>query len=496
MKTVLGHNQDLAYEHSENHLLEFFSKAGSLMIKKQKATKTRKGNYCKVEVPTSYYGEGTETTALTLFKTAWRGGDYLKCLQLMFNLRNPRGGNGNRSGFRQIVNWLANNYPDYIVTNIALIPKYGRWDDLYACYNTPGQTAAMMLWAQAITNQDGLACKWADRKDKKLADFMGLEIGAFRRLVVCGSKTVEQQMCANEWEDIDHEHVPSVAMARYTNAFNRHCPQFSTFKEEVKAGTKEIKAGAVFPHDLVRTVLNGDPEVADLQFKALPNFLLDDLGKTKKMFAIADVSGSMNSLVSGSIRAVDVALSLALYCSDKIGENNYFYRKFQIFSTDNIVIDWKNNSFSGVVTATLENRIAQSTDIYAALDRLRQEAVSNNVSKEDMIDTLLIVSDMQFDNKNDKNDFDETAIGGSYDSDYAGAVESAMCRWEETGYNRPKIVYWNLCGYEGQQCTMKDKNVCLVSGFSPSVLTGVLSGEMDPIKVMLRTIAKYDDVRV
>ena len=65
------HNGANAFEHSENHALEFFSKAGSLYTKKQ-----------------SYYGN--ESSALELFKNAWRS-DNETAMKLLFWLRDCRG---------------------------------------------------------------------------------------------------------------------------------------------------------------------------------------------------------------------------------------------------------------------------------------------------------------------------------------------------------------------------------------------------------------------
>ena len=76
------HNGANAFEHSENHTLEFFSKAGSLFTKKQ-----------------TYYG--SESTAIQLFKNAWRA-DKETSMKLLFWLRDCRGGSGNRSGSREI----------------------------------------------------------------------------------------------------------------------------------------------------------------------------------------------------------------------------------------------------------------------------------------------------------------------------------------------------------------------------------------------------------
>ena len=65
-------NNAVAFDHSEDHLLEFFSKAGSLFKGKK-----------------SYYGN--ESTALELFKAAWRTGREETCMKLAFWLRDIRG---------------------------------------------------------------------------------------------------------------------------------------------------------------------------------------------------------------------------------------------------------------------------------------------------------------------------------------------------------------------------------------------------------------------
>jgi len=76
-----------AHEHSLDHALEFFSKAGSLFVNSD-----------------TYYG--SEDTALGLFQKTWIV-EPLTSMKLLFWLRDCRGGAGNRSGFRACLNWLA-----------------------------------------------------------------------------------------------------------------------------------------------------------------------------------------------------------------------------------------------------------------------------------------------------------------------------------------------------------------------------------------------------
>lgn len=40
-----------------------------------------------------------------------------------------------------MVNYLAKKHPEMVLPNVALIPFYGRWDDMYALVGTPAESA-------------------------------------------------------------------------------------------------------------------------------------------------------------------------------------------------------------------------------------------------------------------------------------------------------------------------------------------------------------------
>jgi hypothetical protein len=462
-------NGAVAFEHSEDNLVEFFSKAGSLYVNKG-----------------TYYGN--ESTALELFKNAWRTDNY-KSMQLAMWLRDCRGGSGNRSGFRAIINWLGNNYPEWIKANIALIPKYGRWDDLVALYNTPCEKDALHIWSLAIQSVDanvfGLAAKWADRQDVKLRNYMGFSPKGFRKLLVSKTMVVESLMCSGRWEKVNYNHVPSVASARYANAFKKHDEtRYNEWRESLASpeSVNKVNAEVLLPHDIVRMVQHcygDDPAVvnalAEAQLKAIPNYM----EKTnKRIMSILDFSGSMSSVnVAGSVTALDVALGLGLYCSEKVGSNNPFYRAVIPFSTNSKLVSWKGMSLVAAINK-IPNGYCGSTDIKQALKVLLDAGKFFNATNDQMPNVLLILSDMQFDQ-------------GVTHSETP--VEESLKEWEAAGYARPQIVYWNLAGYQNQPETAFKKDVALVSGYSPSVLKAVLSGEdFTPIAVMNRTISKYE----
>jgi len=449
----------IQYEFSLDHALEFFSKAGSLFIGRQ-----------------SFYQD--EESALSLFQKSWVVEKEIS-MKLLFWLRDCRGGAGNRSGFRECINWLASDSPEWVEANIHLVPVHGRWDDLRALFGTPCESEAARLWANALLNKEVLAAKWADRKDKPLRHQLHMNEKFFRKLLASIRKNhiVEHKMCHNLWKEIEYDKVPSVTMARYTNAFSRHdSERFERYKEALKQNKATIKADVLFPHDCVRTAFSGDTEIADAQFEALPNYMENT---DEKVIVIADTSGSMSVCVSGSIQAVDISQGLALYCSAKIPKDNPFHKKFLSFSNEGEFKDWNGMTFSQAVRdQEIFDGAIGTTRIDKALDLILKTAKFFNLTQDQMPTMLLIVSDMQF----------HSGVRGD-----GTEVEKALKKWIKAGYEIPQIVYWNTAGYAGSPATVKSKNIGLVSGFSPSILKSILVAEdFRPESIMLRTLEKYE----
>jgi len=477
---------DFAYENTGDTLVEFFSKAGSRFSKR-----------------TFYHDEPT-ASVLDLFRPAWVTDNY-KAMQLAMWLRDCRGGSGNRSGFRQVVEWVGKEHPEWIKANLHLIPEVGRWDDLVALSGTPCEEDAFNFWTKAIIEGHGLAAKWAPREKNnkeiyhKLRKIAKMSPKDFRKLLVKTTKVVESKMCTDKWYEIDYnKEVPSVAMARYNNAFGKHdSVRFSNWKDSLAdpESGNEIKATVLYPHDVIRTLradladnftcrncysystsgqMFADSVIANAQFKALPDYLE---GTDQRIMSICDFSGSMSDPVSGSVQAIDVSMSLGLYCSDRLGENNPFYRRFIPFSDSSCLVDWRKDTFS-VAAQKYNDGWCGSTNIRAALDRILDAAKLLNATNDQIPNVLLIISDMQWDQGTTGN---------------LTSVEAAMKAWEDAGYMRPKILYWDLAGYDTAPARVNHKDVALVSGFSPSVLKAVLAAkDFSPMAVLEEAIAKYE----
>lgn len=63
--------------------------------------------------------------------------DKLMAMKWLFYARDVRGGLGERRLFRACMVPLAKEFPEYVAPVVALVPEYGRWDDLWCLLDTP-----------------------------------------------------------------------------------------------------------------------------------------------------------------------------------------------------------------------------------------------------------------------------------------------------------------------------------------------------------------------
>jgi hypothetical protein len=398
--------------------------------------------------------------------------------------RDIRGGAGERKQFRDLLAKLESSNPTLAARIMHKIPELGRWDDLFTYVDPLNRRKAFDMVGDALRNEDGLCAKWMPRKGPiaaELRNHLGMTPKQYRKTLVRLTQVVETQMCAKDWNNINFSHVPSLASARYQKAFGRNASEaYAKYIRELQKPQAErdpkfkINASAVYPYDVVKSVVKGNAAVADEQWKALPNYVGD-----ARIMPMVDVSGSMGSLRyggSGSVQPIDVAVSLGLYLSEK--NSSDFKDMFLTFS---------GRPKLEILRGTLSQRITQlerahwqmNTNLHAAFDEILRVAVRGNVPAEDMPDMLLILSDMQFDSC---TRFDDSA------------QEMIARKYAKAGYEVPKIVFWNLSPYGSDNTPVRfdDKGVCHVSGFSPAIMKAVLSVEdledFTPFNVMVKTL--------
>lgn len=430
----------------------------------------------------------------------------------LFFARDIREGMGERRLFRICYQRLVELDIDLFYNNLHNIVEYGRWDDLIfliGISNATDQHIIKIIDEQLkkdLTNLTqnksvSLLAKWmpsenASSKEtkkmaKKVRQLLKLSPRKYRLMLSelrAYSNVVEVKMCNNQWSDIDYEHVPSLANLRYKNAFMNHDRERrSHYLMSVTLGEKKINMSVATPVDVVSRygswyIMEYD-QTLELAWSNLKDVMADDT------LVVADGSGSMTIPVSGRISALDVATSLAIYTSE---HNSGIYKnKYITFSNKPQFVEFKESDslFDKLTIARLHNEVA-NTNIEAVFDLILGVAIQNNISQDEMVNNILIISDMEFDRA-------QRGWGNDYTLLTQSLFDEIKARYNQAGYQLPRLIFWNVNSRtQAVPLVENDLGVALVSGFSQNVLKMVMSSKYDPYEVLIEIITaeRYDPI--
>lgn len=427
--------------------------------------------------------------------------DPLLATKTLFYARDIREGLGERETFRTLLRYAAEHHPEAIRPNIGLIGEYGRYDDLYALVGTPLENA---MWAYMKTQleadmaamEQGKPCsllsKWlktADASSPKTralgiatAKALGMSVYDYKRAyrkLRRHIKVVETQMSANEWGEIDYEGVPSRAMRAYHDAFDRHDHErFESYLDGVSHGEAKINASTLYPYDLVekyarafgyryRMFYGADPTeaeraVIEAQWKALPDYVDDDVNA----MVIADTSGSMFG------RPLFSAVGLAIYFAKH--NRGAYHDLWMSFSHDSAIQRLRGETLEQMIESIDVDHWDGNTNLERAFERILDIAHTNNVPADEMVKSLIVVSDMEID----------YCVGAW------SFYDEMRDRFEAAGYEIPNVVFWNVNSrHDVFHADSERKGVQLCSGQAASTFkTLVNSIGITPTEMMLKVL--------
>jgi hypothetical protein len=431
----------------------------------------------------------------------------LKCL---FNLRDCIGnGKQEKRVSFDALHYLSIWKPRTYLKNLKGFVDYGCFKDLLVLnsmgqhslmYNPELQLMAAMLrddfnklsaaTAAGTPNISiSLVAKWAPTEgcsfDKRfgsariLAELCGWNKRTYRKNISFLRKhldILERHESLNEWELIDFQKVPSVAMKKQKKAFERHLPnQFHVYLEAVMAGKAKMNSKGVQPHELVRTYLHGNhviDQAVDAQWNALLT-RLKSVGLFKDAVAVCDVSGSMSGV------PMEVSIALGILVSELSAPP--FNNKIITFSATPAWHNIVGDNLSDKVNNLSKAAWGMNTDFIAVFNMLLTEAKAYRLTPEQMIKKIFVFTDMQFD----------TATNAQK---YQSAFKVVKTMYDTAGYKVPQIIFWNLRDTKSSFPVRKDTpGVALMSGFSAEMLKLFLDDEeITPYSMMLKAIQGYE----
>ena len=454
----------------------------------------------------SAYRSRSDEDCILLFKNAFEEDETL-ALKCLFYIRDCRGGQGERRFFRVCMRWLAENYPQRAAALAEYVPEYGRYDDWFKIYfGTPveGQVIEMMKKQLSTDmfckkNAVSLLAKWMPsenassketiRTAKKIRNAFGVSAKEYRQMLSklrTKINVLEKLMSANRWDEIEFDKIPSKAGLIYKNAFARRDIIAKRYESFAKDKTTKVNATTLYPYEVVAKALQHiendwgwgynsplhinevDRAMINKYWENLPDYLN---GKDCSMMCVVDTSASMRGREAAA--PINVAISLGLYCAERIGgpfKNHYisFSRAPRLIKTEGV-------DFIDKVFRIYRTNLCENTDLVAVFDLLLATAMKPGVNAWDIPKTIVVISDMEID-QGTGSSWGYNRHSGWTTNSASTEMEKVRKKWAAAGLKMPKLVYWNV---QARHNTILDSgpNVSFVSGMSPTIFTQVLTGK-------------------
>ena len=471
-KTVTT-NGDLAYSTTLNANLDFFGGAGSIPVSKKY----------------------TSDEFMNLFKYAYEE-DSETALKNALYYRDIRGGLGRREGFRQILTYLANKNVEDFKRLVVLTAMYGRYDDLtMIAWDLPNEAQSFVVeFISTVFKEDmanlksgniTLLGKWMPsantkiKNTRKLGLFWAARLGLSEREYRKALSQLRAQIniietkLTNRDYTFDYSKIPSRAMMKYTQAFIRNDEsRYNEFKNQITADPSVVakKVAQLYPYEIIRK-LKADEKMGEALWKAYPQDHFDG-----NIIVVRDGSGSMYGVYGPEVQPIEIADSMAIYTAERL--KGKFKDRFITFSARPKLVDLsKVSALKDKLEVLWRHMDMENTNMSATMELIYNSSLGLPV--EEQLDTILIISDMQFDRGT------------------SNCSESVMDSWKnkfiEAGLKWPEIVYWNVDQSKITFPTSKYDNVKLVSGFSKAVLEDVMNNETtSATEYMMKVLSRYN----
>lgn len=451
-----------------------------------------------------------------LFPVAWKESAE-QLVRIIYMTRDPRNGKGERDISFILLDTLRENKPKTYALNIERIAhKYGRFKDLVVISRGKSnpELELNILSKQLIQDMEddrpSLAAKWAPTEGSRYHqeakiianiifpnDVKALE--KYRKQILTPLRkkinVLECMMCSGKWDNINFSEVPSQAMLIYgressnvyssysktiqKGAFIRHSEQrFREYQQRVKEGKEKINTSGVQPHQLVSVYLentqnaqNTVDATIELQWSSLIE-KLENAGNIGSALAVVDVSGSMSGL------PINAAISLGLITARLACVP--FRHNIITFHESPCMFNVQGQTLFEQFKKIIEAPWGMNTNLEAVFELIINMAKLHNVPQENMIKTIFIFTDMEFD---EASTIPEETI-----------YRNAQALYSNAGYKIPNIVFWNLSpNTKTFPIKMSQYGTAIVSGFSAELLKVFMSGiDFDPMNVLQQLLAKYN----
>ena len=370
-------------------------------------------------------------------------------------MRDPRYGIGRRDFGRELMQLSG--------CSLREIVRAGRFDDLFDGNKTITKRVADFL-RKEIESGNELAKKWMPRYSSKnlllarqFAKMWGMNKQQYGKFIKVN--TTENKLSRKHTEEINFEHVPSLAMLKYYKRFKEGEDtkyRFMEYLAKVNKGEAKLNISTTNIYDIYK---NRDRIDADLFFNKIEKV-------QGSWLPILDTSGSMQDRNDSIGKANAVAHYLAkcsTYAPNKVVSFSSHPQLLELGKENEIV----NTYWGGSSSKTKQNLSGCRTQYEREIKSMYTGDCSNtdfgavmqllSGLQNDLPEYLVVLSDMEFD------------CGSSM------SKTATMKLFKQKGY-KTRIIWWNFNSRNTTAPEMDSDGNIFMSGYSPMLLKFLEAG--------------------
>jgi hypothetical protein len=408
--------------------------------------------------------------------------------------------------------WVAKYHADTFYKNLWLIPVVGSWKDIFTLveYNATHKTDALdlnrvfELLQRGLENEYNRAlvlkflpsikaaskCKTERAKirasvARQFAKYLGLNPIQYRQMKATGAAHRFQTVLTQKlYDELNFNQIPGKALFNLVSGdfLKEHGLEKKYLKWLESQPTAKFTG---YVYELSDKFLkNGNRNLNipvaqkltyDKQFKGLIELAKKNTGGLKgNVWVACDTSGSMNQpTAGGATTAINVAVSLAVYFAEL--NTGAFHNHVIMFDHISRVCKLTGDSFVDRI-AQLPPVGAGDTNFQSVVDEIVRVRKQNpKIPIADYPDTILVVSDMQFNPAGGGYSYGNVRYSSTQDKTN---YEAAMQKLAAVGLPPVKVVWWQVNARNNDfPSTIDDVGTYMVSGFDGAVISIILGGE-------------------
>lgn len=444
---------------------------------------------------------------------------YLRMITRQINLLDDektekvqKGQGARDEAFKRLL-WIARYHKDEFYRNLWILPLVGSWKDLWVLLSmddTLNKEKFFEVFAQGInsTTHKDLVKKymprirankicttdWAKKTNqlaKEFAHYAGWSLKEYREFKSTGkAHTFQRVICAKMYDKLNFNLIPGKALLNLVSGdFLKNHNLTDTYVEWLK--TQPVAKFNGYVYELGKklpkcgygsgTLTEAQKITIDKQFDGLiATAEKDGPAINGNVLVALDTSGSMASQIGGvpGLTSFDVCVSLGIYFSEL--NKGAFHNTVAMFDDVSRLKTFKSKTFTEKWYEILKENTAWGSTNYQSLIDMMIETRRKHpkIPLEDYAQTLLVVSDMQFN------------ISGGYNyrenrgnTNYEEMMNKLRTVFPKEWVDNFKVIWWYCASRDGSShdvpATMDMPGQYLLSGFDGAIISLILGGSQE-----------------